>query len=141
MIEGIVKKIITKALTSFAEEEKVEPQDIAFILHTKNEEFTPEYMYTVKGQTKKGEDGEAIALDFTKDILRKKVDMMQKSVHVSNFMSNYFSSACKAHEIERDNIYIVLGTPDNEISAVLGMMYNGGEAVKSLTLSELFGGD
>lgn len=131
-----------KALKSFAEEKNVTPNEVDIFIHTKptKEQPTlePKYFYTVKGNTVKDENG-VKELDFVRDILGKKIDLLGMGVISAQFLGNYFKSISEEHSVDPRLLYIRITSSDKNAENLLIALYKKTEVLKRLKLEEVFG--
>lgn len=139
MISGKVKKLMKSTLVRLAQRESDEAHNIGIFIHTKQQDLSPQYFYTVGGQVKKNDKDEVIELDFKRDILATKIDMIGQEAISANFLRNYFKTLSEEIEKNPHELYIAIGTSDSEASDLVMGLYENSEQVKPLTLEEVFG--
>jgi hypothetical protein len=143
-MEQKVIKIMSEATLRFAKSEGVDPSKIGFIIHTKDENYSPKYWLMVDGKIKKDEEGKNLELRFTRDILNKLFDPVTPSI-VSNFMSMKFDYYTQVHadkNVLAQNLYFVL-KPNSSIAddftvAVTHTANGKTERLEFLKLESLF---
>tara|TARA_R110002020_G_scaffold185953_5_gene383840 strand:- start:268 stop:762 length:495 start_codon:yes stop_codon:yes gene_type:complete len=161
MVKGIVEKTLKKALIKFATEKDTKANSIAFYIHTKNDEYNPEYFYSVNGQVVVGENGSPTSLRFTQDILGLKMDLQGREMISSQFLSRYFktlseityadllnelSEEKKAFtteealtKIDVKNLYIMVTSADEEAKKLRMAIYNKNHLINEMKLEHIFG--
>lgn len=141
MVRDQVEKTMRKALLSFAGKEQRPANDISLFIHTKPTEdapaLSPKYFYAVEGKPVT-EEGKLKDLDFTKDILGKKIDMLGQSYLASQFLTGYFEKTCKKHEVEPNELYVRIDSKDSEAKALKIALYKNAEVLKKIKLEEIF---
>ena len=142
MVRDQVEKTMRKALLSFAGKENRPANDISLFIHTKPTEeapaLSPKYFYAIEGKPVL-EEGKLKDLDFTKDILGKKIDMLGQSFLASQFLTGYFEKTCKKHEIEPNRLYVRIDAKDEEAKQLKIGLYNNADVIKNIELDEIFG--
>ena len=141
MVKGQVKKIMKSALVRFAKENNVETEKVAIFIHTKSDDCEPLYFKTVSGITDKDDNGNTKSLDFNRDILNVKFDLMQRAYLTANFMKGYISSVAEVEEINAKEIYILIGSKNTDASELKFVLYHKSKALRGLTLEDIFGED
>lgn len=138
MITNKVRKIMSEATNRFAKTEEVNPNEITIVIHTKNEGLLPEYYYLINNKPKM-EDGEIIDLDFKKDILGKKIDIMNVEGLAAQFLSQRFDFFNKLYE-EMDvfDMDLMIKPKDQQASEFFVLLFNKKKFVKQYTLDEIF---
>lgn len=138
MIEGMVRKIMADATERFAKNEGVEPKEISIVIHTKNEEYVPQYYYMVKNAPKKNEDGSLKELRFKQDILNTHFDMLNREHLAGQFISKKFSFYEQAYSekgVTAKNLYFVIHQkPDKDFDVFL---LHQRSLLKKITMGEL----
>jgi hypothetical protein len=138
MIDTMIKSVMKEAICLQSSLNNCSKQELRIFIHPKNEDFVPHYFLVVKGTPKMNEDGsEYEYLDFNRDILNKKFDMMNRKEIVANFIGTFFKTVNDADGIERENIFasISLGADDK----ILIALYNQGSFVRYIKIEDLFG--
>jgi hypothetical protein len=141
MVKGQVKKIMKSALVRFAKENNVETEKVAIFIHTKSDDCEPLYFKTVSGVTDKDDNGNTKGLDFNRDILNVKFDLMQRAYLTANFMKGYISSVAEVEDINAKEIYILIGSKNSDASELKFVLYHKSKALRGLTLEDIFGED
>jgi hypothetical protein len=142
MVKGQVKKIMKSALVRFAKENNVETEKVAIFIHTKTDDCEPLYFKTVSGITEKDSvTGATKSLDFNRDILNVKFDLMQRAYLTANFMKGYISSVAEVEDINAKEIYILIGSKNTDASELKFVLYHKSKALRGLTLEDIFGED
>ena len=95
MVKGQVKKIMKSALVRCAKENNVETEKVAIFIHTKSDDCEPLYFKTVSEITDKDDNGNTKSLDFNRDILNVKFDLLQRAYLTANFMKGYIRSVAE----------------------------------------------
>lgn len=139
MISGIVKRMMQGTIERLSQREQVTPTQIGVFIHTKKEDLSPQYFYTVDGKVKKDADGNQIELNFKKDILDAKIDFMQYGAISSNFLKSFFQSTSEHENVHPQLLYIQIGCYNNETKELALVLRNKSLQMKTLTLEELFG--
>jgi len=142
MVRDKVEKTMKKALLSFSEKLGKEVTSLAFFIHTKPTESEPEllpkYFYAVDGAPVM-EDGQFKDLDFVKDILGKKFDMLGVGAMASQFFAQFFTSKSRETETDPKELYIGIQPMDAEINELGIALYKGGEVLSEMSLEDVFG--
>ena len=141
MVKGQVKKIMKSALVRFAKESNVETEKVSIFIHTKSDDCEPLYFKTIGGVTEKDEKGNTKSLDFNRDILNVKFDLMQRAYLTANFMKGYISSVAEVENINAKEIYILIGSKNSDASELRFVLYHKNKALRPLTLEDIFGKD
>lgn len=141
MVKGQVKKIMKSALVRFAKENNVETEKVAIFIHTKSDDCEPLYFKTVSGVTDKDDKGNTKGLDFNRDILNVKFDLMQRAYLTANFMKGYIASVAEVENINAKEIYILIGSKNSDASELRFVLYHSSKALRPLTLEDIFGED
>lgn len=150
MVKGQVTKIMTKALQRFAKKHNTTSDKICIFIRMKqNEEgeLEPSYCKTVNGKWVKDDSGNTKDLDFNRDILDLKFDLLGRSALTAHFLSGYFKDISEKMNINKDEIFILIGSVDDSVSKLrLSLWKNDKEAktftqLKPITLDDLFGDD
>lgn len=140
MVREQVEKTMKKALVRFSENEKVTANRIAFFIHTKNENLSPEYFYAIDGKPVRDESGGLKNLRFTQDILGKKMDLLGTEFLATQFLSNYYKSFCSENEIDPNMLYVMITAADEEAKKLSIALYNGNQVLKDdMKLDQIFG--
>jgi|19_taG_2_1085344.scaffolds.fasta_scaffold55005_2 hypothetical protein len=140
MIRGKIENIMRTALVKFSNEEKESVNDIKIVIHTKHEEYIPEYFYLVKGVPKKDENGKTKAITFNQ-ILDKKFDLLNKEMIAAQYLKNWFKNVGKDVEASPKELYVMIGADDEEAKKLYFALFKNGEPLKELKLDEIFGED
>lgn len=163
MVKGIVEKTLKKALKKFALEADTGTNSIAFYIHTKNDEYTPEYFYSVDGNVVTNEKGNPKSLRFTQDILGLKMDFQGREMLSAQFLSRYFKTLSQityaelknelsnnklsvsdedvATKINVKNLYIMITSTDEEANNLKIAMYDNSNPISEMKLEHIFGED
>ena len=141
MVTQQIEKTMKKALVRFSEKEGTKANEIQMMIHTKNDEFTPEYFYLVKGSPKADEDGNVLALDFNNDILNVKMDLLQREMMASQFLKNYFKNVGEIEKVNPQEIYLMITSKDESAKELTIGLYNNADEIRQLSLGEVFGDD
>lgn len=141
MITRMVKDIMKGALENLSKREGVKPNQIMVMIHTKSDDFLPMYFYLVNGVPKTDENGAVLGLNFKKDILNAKIDLMNKEGITATFLSGYFKNAPTNFEIEPKEMYVMITSKDEQNSELNLGVYKGSEFKKRITVEQLFGED
>jgi len=139
MVNGIIKKVMRETLDRLGKKENVNSSDIGIFIHTKQEDLSPQYFYTVSGGVKTDEEGQLVELDFVRDILNKKMDLLGYAHFSGNFLKNYFKATSEENQVDPHELYVQIGTVDNPAKELLLALYKGNEQIKTLSLEEVFG--
>tara|TARA_R110002012_G_scaffold319586_2_gene540709 strand:+ start:20 stop:439 length:420 start_codon:yes stop_codon:yes gene_type:complete len=137
MIVSAIRKTMKTALKNFAALEEKDPKSIEVVIHTKTDEFVPEYFYMVDNQPKLNEGGEIKAITFT-EMLGKKFDLMNREFLAAQFLPNWFKITSQEEKLEAKNMYIRIGTHSDDLSELSIELSNNGQKVKDLKLEDIF---
>lgn len=141
MVTQQIEKTMKKALLRFSEKEEVKANDIQVAIHTKNDEFTPEYFYLIKMSPKMDEHGEVLSLDFNRDILNVKMDLLQREMLASQFLKNYFKNVGEMEKVNPKAIYLMITSKDESAKELIVGLYHNATELRQLSLGEVFGDD
>ena len=141
MVTQQIEKTMKKALVRFSEKEETKVSEIQMMIHTKNEELTPEYFYLVKGVPKANEDGSIMDLDFNNDILNVKMDLLQREMLASQFLKNYFKNVGEMEKASPQEIYLMITSKDESAKKLTIGLYHNANEIRQLSLGEVFGDD
>lgn len=139
MVLGLIRKTMKGAIENLSKREAIEKTSISLFIHTKDEDHTPKYMYAINGKIKRNEDNSVIDLDFKKDILNVKIDMMNRKDIAANFLRGYFNTTSEFEKIPATDIYIRIDAVDEELSELVLGLYNKGTLIRPLQLEDIFG--
>ena len=120
----------------------MQPNRVIVYIHTKDESRTPKYFYAVDGVPVR--EGEKIKdLDFNKDILGVKFDLMNTEVIAESFLTAYFKKLERELKIEAKNIYIGITTLEqgHKFKEIKAAVFEGSKLVKNIEIADLFGGE
>tara|TARA_B100000475_G_C14910994_1_gene278931 strand:+ start:250 stop:669 length:420 start_codon:yes stop_codon:yes gene_type:complete len=137
MIVSAIRKTMKTALKNFAALEEKNPKSIEVVIHTKTDEYVPEYFYMVDNQPKLNEAGEIKAITFT-EMLGKKFDLMNREFLAAQFLPNWFKITSEEEKLEAKNMYIRIGTHSDDLSELSIELSNNGQKVKDLKLEDIF---
>lgn len=137
MIVSTVKKTMKKALNTFALLENETPENISVVIHTKSDEFIPEYFYLVNNVPKRDDEGNIKSVTFA-DMLGKKFDLLNRELIASQFLRGWFATQQKTMNTSAKDLYIVIGTLDKQIEKLHIELSNKGKKEKDLKLEEIF---
>jgi hypothetical protein len=138
MVKELVEKAMRKALNRFAVIEEKPSKAIQFFIHTKNEDFSPQYFYAVDWQVVQNE-GETKELNFTQDILGKKFDLTGKELLAKTYLTNYFKVVSKEEKEDVKSLYIIITCHDEMATDLAVALYKNNEELRKLQLEEIFG--
>lgn len=143
MVRDKVEQVMQKAILAFAKDEGKEATSISVFIHTKpteeNPELNPKYFYAVDGVPAKGEDGRVKDLQFARDILRKKMDLMGMGFLASQFLGKHFQKESESYNVNPRQLYVMISTQDEEAEKLNIALYKGNEELKQFELDEIFG--
>lgn len=137
MIVSAIRKTMKTALKNFAALEQKNPKSIEVVIHTKTDEYVPEYFYMVDNQPKLNEEGEIKAITFP-EMLGKKFDLMNREFLAAQFLPNWFKVTSEEEKLEAKNMYIRIGTHSEDLSELSIELSNNGQKVKDLKLEDIF---
>jgi hypothetical protein len=150
MIKEPVEKVMRNALLAFAQKEGKPVISISVFIHTKPTEDEPElfpkYFYTVDGNsvTEEYEDKGEIKsrvkdLDFVRDILNKKFDLMNLEPMAGQFLMNYFKYTSEELQVNPKALYLEVTSSDAEAKDIIVILRKGSEVIKKINLGIVFG--
>jgi hypothetical protein len=136
MVTKIVTDKMLNAIKHLSQQNGVQADNVQLMIHTKNDEYVPEFFYLVNGKPKKDEHNNTVALNLKKDILMMKIDAIYTPT-TNMFLQKYFTQKQHEMQISAKHIYIAIGT-NAEATEVKLKIYNQNTFVKDLTLDEVF---
>lgn len=140
MIEAKVRGIMSKAVDRFAQKEGVKLNEISIVIHTKNEDYIPQYYYMVKMVPKKDENNKVLELRFKKDILNKSFDPINTEAIAGQFLSNKFKFYEELYQdkgVKAENIYFMLHPKDEQASDFDVFLLHQKNLLQKLSLGEI----
>jgi len=140
MIKDKIEGIMRKALLKYSSLEEELINDIKIVIHTKNDEYIPEYFYLVKGIPKQDENGNQKTITFN-EILDKKFDLLNKEMIAAQFLKNWFKNAGNDIKASPKELYVMIESGDEKAEKLLFALYKNADPVRSLSLDEIFGED
>lgn len=138
MVQGQITKIMKGAIERFSKKEQVNNTEISLFIHTKSDDCSPSYWYSVKNELKRDDNNQILNLHFNRDILDKKIDHLARGIIAAQFLSSYFKNLSESESIPEKQIYIRIDALDEELSDLNINLYNGGDHVRSMKLEEIF---
>jgi hypothetical protein len=139
MVEGQVKAIMKDSLNRFSILHNVESSNVCVFIHTKKEDFCPAYFYQVKGATIKNEDGKVKELDFNRDFLNKKFDILPRKLLTDNYLKKYFKKISTEHSVDARELYLRITCADKEANELKLALFHNSNCLKQLNLNDVFG--
>ena len=139
MVTQQIEKTMKKALLRFSEKEVVGVKDIQIAIHTKTDEFIPEYFYLVNMSPKTDDNGDVIKLDFNGDILNVKMDLLQREMLAQQFLKNYFNTVGEMEKVSPKEIYLMITSKDESAKELTIGLYHNATELRQLSLGEVFG--
>lgn len=140
MFESKIRTVMAGAVQRFAKNEQVSPKEISIVIHTKNEEYLPEYYYLVKNVPKKDEHANVLELKFKRDILNKSFDPIGTEGIVAHFLSNKFKMYEELYEeqnISAKALYFIIYPNSENADDFDVFLFHNKNLLKKLTLSEI----
>jgi len=142
MVREKVEKTMKKALLAFSQKAGKDVTALAFFVHTKptkeEPELMPKYFYTVDGKPVL-EDGKLKDLDFVRDILGKKFDLLGMGAMASQFFMQFFNKESRETESDPKSLYVGIQPMDEDLKELGIALYKDGAILKNMKLDEIFG--
>jgi len=136
-VSKLVGDYIKKTIDRLSKEHKVEKEDISIVIGSKvnGREITPYYFYAKNGVPVSNENG-LVTLDFVRDILGKKIDMLGYGAITDNFLKTYFRTIGQEYETEPNHVFLFLSDlGEKEITVGL---FKSSELIRTMKLSDVF---
>ncbi len=132
MITGQVKKIMKDSLLRFGNSQNVETKSISIFIHVPNEDEEVKYFHCVDFKPVKNEEGNVLYLNFKRDFLNVKIDLLGRDMLSANFLRNYFKSTAESLGKNFQKLYIMIGAKDNEAKELVLALFEGTKLIKNL---------
>lgn len=140
MIVGKVKGIMTNCLIRLASNEKKHETSVSIGIRTTEEDFTPSYFYTVNGQPVMNEDKtEFKELDFNRDILGVKFDLLGQKYLTANYIKNLIKSVVEVEKIPSKELFYLIRFIDSDSKVLTVGMYQKGKFLRSMSINDFLG--
>ena len=137
----MIDETMTKALLNFAVKGEVEVTKVGIWIKPNEDNSKPIYFKSLSGVFEKTDEGQLKTLDFTKDILDKKFDPLQKHFFVANFITKYFESTAKYNdELELKNLSVMIGCNDSKAKDLKIGLFHSLKFVKWIKLDDIIQG-
>lgn len=138
MIKEKVEGIIKKAFERFSKNAGVTCKEISIGI-LPDSDLSPRYFKIVKNSFEKDENGNKIELNFNKDILDKKFDLLGTEHLVGFSLKGSIKTYIDEYKIDKNRLMLRIYTHDEDAKSLNIAIYNGNESVKTMTSSEFFG--
>jgi hypothetical protein len=140
MIVGKVKGIMTNCLIRLASNEKKHETSVSIGIRTTEEDFTPSYFYTVNGQPVMNEEKtEFKELDFNRDILGVKFDLLGQKYLTANYIKNLIKSVVEVEKIPSKELFYLIRFIDSDSKVLTVGMYQKGKFLRSMSINDFLG--
>lgn len=140
MFESKIRTVMTGAVQRFAKNEQVSPKEISIVIHTKNDDFLPEYYYLVKNIPKRNEEGDILELKFKRDILNKSFDPIGTEGIVAHFLSNKFKMYEELYSDQKHsakNMYFLIHPKTDSADDFDVFLFCNKNHLKTMSLQEI----
>jgi len=134
---GKIKNTMTKALVNFGKLASVETEKVAIWIFPNEDNSRLIYKKTISGVFEKNEDGTIKKIDFTKDILGKKFDLLQTNLIVAHYVTDFFNKVSKKETLELEKLSIMIGCKDSEAEVLKIGLFENLKFVRALSLDEV----
>jgi hypothetical protein len=140
MIVGKVKGIMTNCLIRLASNEQKHETSVSIGIRTTEEDFTPSYFYTVNGQPVMNEEKtEFKELDFNRDILGVKFDLLGQKYLTANYIKNLIKSVVEVEKIPSKELFYLIRFIDSDSKVLTVGMYQKGKFLRSMSINDFLG--
>lgn len=140
MIVGRVKGIMTDCLLRLAKNADVDTKSVSIGIRTTEEDFSPSYFYTVNGQPVMNEETKEFKeLDFNKDILGVKFDLLGQKYLTANYIKNLIKSVVEVEKIPSKELFYLIRFVDSGSKVLTVGMYQKGKFLRSMSINDFLG--
>jgi len=140
MIVGKVKGIMTNCLLRLATQENVDPKSVSIGIRTVEDDFTPSYFYTVNGQPVMNEETKDLKeLEFNKDILGVKFDLLGQKYLTANYIKTLIKSVVEVENIPAKQLFYLISFVDSGAKVLTVGMYQKGRFLRSMSINDFLG--
>ncbi len=131
---------MTNCLIRLASNEKKHETSVSIGIRTTEEDFTPSYFYTVNGQPVMNEEKtEFKELDFNRDILGVKFDLLGQKYLTANYIKNLIKSVVEVEKIPSKELFYLIRFIDSDSKVLTVGMYQKGKFLRSMSINDFLG--
>lgn len=130
MIDSIIQNTMRKAIHRFAENSNSRPQEHQILIAFDTEKQMPKYKHLVA-------NGATHDIDFNKDILNVRFDMLQREEIVSSFITKKFFVFAKEFNESPERIFVILKVQEQDEDEIDLLLFKGSEFKRKIDLLQL----
>lgn len=131
---------MTNCLIRLASNEQKHETSVSIGIRTTEEDFTPSYFYTVNGQPVMNEEKtEFKELDFNRDILGVKFDLLGQKYLTANYIKNLIKSVVEVEKIPSKELFYLIRFIDSDSKVLTVGMYQKGKFLRSMSINDFLG--